>query len=227
MTRHHPDRRALLKLTALGAGGGALATLSGCGIFESREPIDTVGRIDFRNRLHIPPLAESTRRNGTTVFDLTAQAGQSAIVPGGDTVTWGINGPILGPTLRARRGESIQINVTNELDEPTTLHWHGMHLPATADGGPHQTIQPGDTWSPSWTINQPAATLWYHPHPHGETERHVYQGLGGLFILDDDREAALSPCQGTTAWTTSPSSSRTRPSTVKACSSKQADATTA
>lgn len=185
------DRRAFLKLTALGVGAGAVATMTGCSIFESRGPIDTVDRVGFRNRLYIPPLAESTHQDGVTVFDLTAQVGRSAIAPGGEAETWGLNGSILGPTLRAKRGDTVQINVTNRLNEATTLHWHGMHLPAVADGGPHQMIAPGDTWSPSWRINQPAATLWYHPHPHGVTERHVYRGLGGLFILDDDQEAAL------------------------------------
>ncbi len=80
----------------------------------------------------------------------------------------------------------------NELDEATTLHWHGMHLPAAADGGPHQPVAPGAGWAPSWRVRQPAATLWYHPHPHGATERHVYRGLGGLFLIDDDEEAALA-----------------------------------
>lgn len=186
------DRRAFLRLTGLGIGAGTVMASTGCSLFDFREPIDTVGRVDFRNRLHIPSLAEPARRGRITVFDLTTQAGAAAIMPGGDADTWGINGPFLGPTLRARRGESVQINVTNKLDEATTLHWHGMHLPAVADGGPHQMIEPGDTWSPSWTINQPAATLWYHPHPHGETERHVYRGMGGLFIIDDEHEASLS-----------------------------------
>lgn len=192
MTRHDPDRRTFLRHTALGGGAGAVLALSGCSIFDSREPLDTVGQVEFRNRLHIPPLAETTLSDAATVFDLTARAGRSAIVPGGDAETWGLNGPLLGPTLRARRGEEVRVDVTNDLGEATTLHWHGMHLPAAADGGPHQMIAPGDTWSPTWVIDQPAATLWYHPHPHGETERHVYQGMGGLFIIDDDDESALA-----------------------------------
>jgi len=57
----------------------------------------------------------------------------------------------------------VTVNVTNSVDEATTLHWHGMHLPATADGGPRQMIEPGGTWSPSWTVDQPASTLWFHP----------------------------------------------------------------
>ncbi|SEE61679.1 multicopper oxidase family protein [Ruania alba] len=183
------DRRIFLQLGTLGVAGAV--TLTGCDGFGSRGTRDTVGDVDFRNQLPIPPLAEGTHRDGVTVFDLTAQAGRSAIVPEGMSDTWGLNGTFLGPTLRARQDESVQVNVTNQLDEATTLHWHGMHLPASADGGPHQMIAPGDTWSPAWTINQPAATLWYHPHPHGETERHVYRGLGGLFIIDDEQESLL------------------------------------
>jgi FtsP/CotA-like multicopper oxidase with cupredoxin domain len=66
-----------------------------------------------------------------------------------------------------------------------------MHLPAAAHGGPHQPIAPGTTWAPRWEIDQPAATLWYHPHPHGETADHVYRGQAGMFILDDRVADAL------------------------------------
>ena len=52
-------------------------------------------------------------------------------------------------------------------------------------------IEAGGSWSPAWEIDQPAATLWYHPHPHGDTEKHVYRGLAGMFILDDAEEAGL------------------------------------
>lgn len=85
----------------------------------------------------------------------------------------------------------MRINVRNELPETTTLHWHGMHLPAAADGGPHQMIEPGTIWSPEWTIDQPAAILWYHPHLMGETAEHVYRGVAGMFILDDPEADAL------------------------------------
>jgi FtsP/CotA-like multicopper oxidase with cupredoxin domain len=58
------------------------------------------------------------------------------------------------------------------------------------DGGPHQEVAPGARWRPTWEIDQPAATLWYHPHPHGATEEHVYRGLAGMFLLDDDASRA-------------------------------------
>jgi len=74
--------------------------------------------------------------------------------------------------------------VTNDLPESTSTHWHGMHLPAEMDGGPHQMIEPGETWRAEWVVDQAPCTLWYHPHPHGATERHVYRGLAGMFWLD-------------------------------------------
>ncbi len=149
-------------------------------------PVDTVGEVEFAQRLRIPPLAEShVDADGRRVFELTAQAGQTRLLPGTTTETWGFNGSYLGPTLRAERGEEVAVEVTNAVDEVTTVHWHGMHLPAETDGGPHQPIDPGETWRPAWRIDQPAATLWYHPHPHGRTEHQVFRGLAGMFLVDD------------------------------------------
>ncbi|MGH8881627.1 MAG: multicopper oxidase family protein, partial [Stackebrandtia sp.] len=103
----------------------------------------------------------------------------------------GYSGSILGPTLRARRGEQVAFTIGNSLPEPTSVHWHGMHVPAEFDGGPHQMIAPGAVWAPRWTVRQQAATLWYHPHPHGATEKHVYRGLSGFFLIDDESSDAL------------------------------------
>jgi FtsP/CotA-like multicopper oxidase with cupredoxin domain len=71
------------------------------------------------------------------------------------------------------------------LEETTTVHWHGMEVPGSSDGGPHQAIPAGTVWEPRFTVDQPAATLWYHPHPVGNTARQVYLGLAGLIIIDD------------------------------------------
>ncbi|WNG81904.1 multicopper oxidase domain-containing protein [Mycobacterium sp. ITM-2016-00316] len=142
--------------------------------------------------LPIPPLADSTvGPDGTRVFRLRAMAGETDMLPGVRTATWGFNGSILGPTLRARRGESVAVQVENALTEPTTVHWHGMHVPAQCDGGPHQTVPAGGRWEPRWQVRQPAATLWYHPHPHGVTEKHIYRGLAGMFLIDDDADGTV------------------------------------
>lgn len=171
----------------------AAVSLSGlaaaCGSGGSRAPANPAA---FRTPLHVPPLLEARKgKDGTRRFALTMQRGRSEILPGRPVETWGFNGPHLGPTIRAARGDRVEMAVVNRLGEPSTVHWHGMRLPATMDGGPHQTIEPGATWRPHWTVDQPAATSWYHPHPHGKTATHVYRGLAGLFIIDDRVEAEL------------------------------------
>ena len=187
--------RRLLKLFAGLVALGVLAGLAFAGFLAwafVNARVDTVGEVRFDRPVAIPPLAESRLdASGRRVFDLTMQEGESDFGRGAATPTWGLNGDYLGPTLRARRGEQVLVNVTNALGEDSTLHWHGMHLPAEMDGGPHQMIDPGETWSPTWQVDQPAATLWYHPHPHGRTAEHVYRGLAGMFLLADDRDVAL------------------------------------
>ncbi|GGM74268.1 multicopper oxidase family protein [Dactylosporangium sucinum] len=147
-----------------------------------------VGELSFRNRLRIPPLLPPRVDGRRLRFRLTAGPGLADLLPGRRTPAWGYNGAYLGPTLRARRGDTVVIDVENRLPVATSTHWHGMRLPAIMDGGPHQPIAPGATWSPTWTIDQPPGTLWYHPHLHGSTAEHVYRGLAGLFlVVDDDR----------------------------------------
>ncbi|MFC4335684.1 multicopper oxidase family protein [Salininema proteolyticum] len=181
-------RRTVIALAAAGVGTTAVP-LAGCGLFNKET--DTVGNVPFDNRLKIPPLAEHTEKGGAKHFELAAAAGETEFKPGGATATWGYNGSYLGPTIRARRGDDLRFTVRNHLEETTTVHFHGAHLPAEMDGGPHQPIEPGGTWEPEWTVDQPATMLWYHPHPHGNTARHIFRGLSGLIYLDDDASDAL------------------------------------
>ncbi|WP_240135253.1 multicopper oxidase family protein [Streptomyces sp. MUM 178J] len=183
--------RRRLFLTASGVlGGGVLLggayAVNFASVYGDRK-MTNLGTLSFANKVRIPPLLEGTSDgSGGRRFTLTAQEGASELIPGKQTPTWGVNGAFLGPTLRARRGDRVSVHFTNKLPETTTMHWHGMHLPAVNDGGPHQSVVPGAVWRPEWEIVQPASTLWYHPHPHGQTADHVSRGLAGMFILDDD-----------------------------------------
>jgi len=185
MTRT-PSRRQLLLLTAL-TGAAVPLGLSACS--PSQADFAPVGTAP----LPIPPLAASEAVDGTRSFVLTARAGQSTLIAGRPEVrtpTVGYNGSFLGPTVRIDAGETVRVDAVNDLDVTTTLHWHGMHLPAKMDGGPHSPIGPGTSRTVEWTVDQPAATLWYHPHPHGETEEQVLKGLSGLVIIDDEASRA-------------------------------------
>ncbi len=165
------------------------AVVAVVGVAWARAATSTAGAVEFTRPLAVPPLAESRVEDGVRVFELEAREGVADLGAAAPTPTIGLNGDHLGPTLRAARGERVRVDVTNALDETTTLHWHGMHLPPAMDGGPHQVVEPGETWSPTWTIDQPAATLWYHPHLHGRTASQVYRGLAGMFLLDDPAAA--------------------------------------
>ena len=181
-----PRLRTLL-LGLAGVTALVVAGVIGVGLIAwSTAATDTRGDVSFDRPLPIPPLAPSrVGRDGERTFSLEARAGEHEFEPGTRTATAGFNGAHLGPTLRARRGERVAVEVRNRLDEDTTVHWHGMHLPGRMDGGPHQPVRPGGTWRPEWRIDQPAASLWYHPHPHGETSEQVRRGLAGMFIVDD------------------------------------------
>jgi blue copper oxidase len=102
------------------------------------------------------------------------------------------NNDILGPTLIFNKGTTVQMHVRNELEDSTTVHWHGIHLPAIMDGGPHQIIAPGGLWEPTWVVKNNAATYWYHPHLHKKTSEQLIQGLGGMIIVRDDKESSLN-----------------------------------
>jgi len=119
-------------------------------------------------------------------FYITAQNGTHQFFDGVETSTLGYNGSFLGPVIKVRTGEEVTIHVENQLDKETTVHWHGLKVDGAMDGGVHSHIHPGSKWIANFTINQPATTLWYHPHQMGETAIQVYNGLVGLFLIEDE-----------------------------------------
>lgn len=139
------------------------------------------------NTLWIPDTLSGTR------FDLVLKDTFKQLKVGNQTITGGINKDnFWGPTLFFQQGDTVHMNVTNKLNDSTTLHWHGMHLPAVMDGGPHQIMPPGALWQPYWKVTNQAGTYWYHPHLHEMTLEHIVKGLGGLIIVRDPVEAALA-----------------------------------
>lgn len=120
----------------------------------------TNGGLTFENKLRIPEQLFGTLVDGRRQFQLTVDEGSREFLPGKRTPTAGINGPYLGPTVRLRRGDDVDLIVRNNLDEMTTMHWHGAHVPARMDGTPHQKIEPGTSWTASFEVHQQAAPLW-------------------------------------------------------------------
>ncbi len=93
-----------------------------------------------------------------------------------------VNGSAPAPVLRLREGENVTINVTNRLREPSSIHWHGLRLPADQDGVPglsFRGIAPGETFTYRFPIVQ-HGTYWYHSHSGMQEQT----GLYGPLILE-------------------------------------------
>ena len=177
-------RRTLLKsLGCVGVGAITPSFLTSCGR-STDSPFGEDGP-PIGGMLPVPSMLEGTLIDGVRVFSLTLQPGSVEWVPGSPTATYGVNGPLLGPTLHLRVGESVRIEVTNSLAESSTLHWHGMELPARSDGGPYQPIAPGATWKSEFDVIQRPMMAWYHPHQMHHTARQVYMGMAGLIYVTD------------------------------------------
>ncbi len=94
-----------------------------------------------------------------------------------------------GPTLRAKLGDTLRVELVNALNMPTTIHWHGLHVPYDMDGVTwmRDPVAPGETFTYTFVLNQ-AGTFWYHPHFN--TDRQVEGGLYGMLIVQDPAEPA-------------------------------------
>ncbi|HEX7118299.1 MAG TPA: multicopper oxidase domain-containing protein [Longimicrobiales bacterium] len=169
------NRRTFLRRTIPSAGLLAV----GCGaILEGCESIPSMPEPTARPLLRMPRTLDATGAlltAGAAELDLGDHASRA----------WGYDGSIPGPTLRARVGAEARIRLLNHLAEDTTLHWHGMVVPASMDGHPADPVASGAAFDYAYPIVQRAAMNWYHPHPHGRTGRQVWRGMAGAFILDD------------------------------------------
>ena len=187
------DRRAFLKTSGAGLAGLAITSCGrgGMGGGVSLQPSLNAGV--FTRSFFTPPelLGTIDGITGRNVFNLNMQVGSKQFTGQGTTNTLGINGSFLAPTLRMTQNDNVDLNVTNQIGQETTLHWHGMRPPSDMDGGPHQAIAPNAIWNAAYTVNQRASTNWYHPHPHGTTASQVYAGLAGMIIVDDAETALL------------------------------------
>jgi CopA family copper-resistance protein len=90
-----------------------------------------------------------------------------------------INGSLPGPTLHWREGDQLRLRVTNQLAEDTSLHWHGIVLPAAMDGVPgisFHGIKPGESFDYAFAVRQ-SGTYWYHSHSGFQEQTGNYGAL--------------------------------------------------
>ncbi|PSN17089.1 copper oxidase [filamentous cyanobacterium CCP5] len=135
-----------------------------------------------------PGLAQApvhSSAGGLLSFDLAAEA-QRVKLGNRNANLLTYNGQVPGPRLEAKPGDRVQIRFTNRLNQPTNLHYHGLHIPPTGAGdNVFLEILPGESHTYEFQIpqNHPAGTFWYHPHYHGLVAEQLFGGLAGLFVV--------------------------------------------
>lgn len=118
-------------------------------------------------------------------IDLTAQLAEVEVEPGKRVRAWTYNGLLPGPLIRTRVGDRLIVHFKNELEEPTTVHWHGIRVPIEMDGVPDISQPPvrrGESFTYDFVVRD-AGLYWYHPHVMAAAQ--VGFGLYGALLVDD------------------------------------------
>ncbi|MCM3270857.1 multicopper oxidase family protein [Paenibacillus elgii] len=141
--------------------------------------------------------ASSKTTNGQTVqptvltgkeINLTASVSNQEIASGKTLPVWTFNNSVPGPQIRVKQGDTVKINLKNQLPEPVTIHWHGVPVPNAMDGIPGVTqnaVQPGQSFMYEFKADVPG-TYWYHSHQ--DSVNQLDRGLYGSFVVEGKNE---------------------------------------
>jgi blue copper oxidase len=161
--------------------------------------LDPTNLDNFKNPLHLPGddglMGVLNVSNASAGF--TAQKEGVEILPGkrADLLAYHAERDgksYVNPTIRVQKGKQLSAEFTNDLDEETTVHWHGLHVDWRMDGHPFHPVAPRATYRYSFPVQDRGGTYWYHPHPHGRTAIQTYSGLAGLFLVEAEEERDLT-----------------------------------
>jgi FtsP/CotA-like multicopper oxidase with cupredoxin domain len=207
MNHNKLSRSEFLNVLGIGSGaivfgGGVTSLLNACA-----SPNINSAVIGDGNEISVPLSDEvATKTIPDVEIALKAVPSEVSILDGSPTKVWQYKGELLkgpsevlnelpktylGPTMRLRKGQNVRIHFSNELVEPSIIHWHGLHVPESVDGHPRFVIDQGEKYIYDFRVANRAGTYWYHPHPHGRTGPQAYSGLAGLLIVEDEEEKAL------------------------------------
>ncbi len=129
---------------------------------------------------------EYVSENG--VLDTTLTVSREPVDLGGEQVVATVyNGSFVGPTMRVKPGDRIELSLANTLDEATNIHFHGLHVsPSGSSDNIFLEVAPGATqdYVVDLPANHPTGTFWYHSHQHHSAEAQVFGGLAGLVVVD-------------------------------------------
>ncbi|MFE4975163.1 multicopper oxidase family protein [Kitasatospora sp. NPDC056651] len=172
-----------------GAAERDLTTPTG-GVTANLDPADIA---KFAVQMPVPAVLSPYAVSGTTsYYRMAMKEVTAAVLPNMPATTVRTyNGQFPGPVIRARSGQRVVVQQTNNLAQPVSVHLHGAHVPESSDGAPMDVIQPGASKTYTYPNQQPHANLWFHDHAHHQESEHVFRGLSGTYLLTDDTEQQL------------------------------------
>jgi bilirubin oxidase len=134
----------------------------------------------------LPKLVNQSKTPGVFEASLTAAPARLDVGAGQQTEFWAYNGMIPGPLIEATEGDRVRILFENRIPgQVSTIHWHGMPVPAAQDGNPGSPVASGSGRVYEFILPADSAgAYWYHPHPHRISAEQVYRGLAGAFIVN-------------------------------------------
>ena len=193
----HADGGMRGKLTVAGDGTANSSTENGDGVELTPEemvehdaartgsfPAETKGKGGV-------PLEPKVLKDGTKVYELTAEAIEWETEPGIVMEAYAYNGMIPGPQIETELGDRVRIVLQNELPEPTTIHHHGLVVPPDMDGVPvisQDPVMPGESFTYEFTVRNPGSHMY---HSHFNAQKQVPMGLLGAFLVADPKDPAV------------------------------------
>lgn len=166
--------------------GAALFLIAGVSwsVGRAGAPESTVRTAQAANGFDLGVAGKPLATGEVRQFDLVARESPWEIAPGVSVPAISYNGQVPGPLIRVTEGDTLRVNLKNELRQATSIHWHGLHVPNSMDGVPPFTqapIEPGQTFVYEFPASH-AGTFMYHSHLNAVEQ--IDRGLYGPLIID-------------------------------------------
>lgn len=161
-------------------------------MFEVQETYAAVSKTDLLNEFQGAYDEEVEETGVLHEINLVAAESEVELIPGEKTMTWSYNGVTPAEEIRIKLGDEIKINFENQLEQATSIHFHGIRVPNEMDGVPTVTqdfIEPGETFVYQF-VPKDAGTYWYHPH--FESAEQIEMGLYGVIVVEDETSELYS-----------------------------------
>ena len=143
-----------------------------------------LGEVPLPEVWGVAPAEDMDRDARVVEVHLEASVQEVEWLEGSTTTFWTYNGQYPGPLIQARVGDTLRVVFTNNLDEPTTIHWHGLRIDNLMDGVPaiQDPVEPGETFTYEFVLPE-AGSFWYHPHVRGHEQ--IERGLQAPLVVHE------------------------------------------